>query len=230
MLTTSSDLSLLNLVAHEMRAPVTLIEGYLSMMRQGELAGNALEEALRVVDVKARELDALAELLVTAAQLESGETLHQPIVFDLHEAVRTAAERLEPRAQLDGAIIQVLEADAALRVYADRCQVARVITNLLHNAVAYSPPSARIEIEVRARHAAEVAVIDHGFGIPLECQQRIFERFSRFGAAGPMRASGLGLGLPLSRDLAELNGGELVLERSVPGHGSVFAFRLPIVK
>jgi signal transduction histidine kinase len=75
-----------------------------------------------------------------------------------------------------------------------------------------------------------VAVSDHGLGIAPECQERIFERFSRFCEGGVGRASGLGLGLSISRDLAELNGGELVLESSVLGQGSVFVLRLPVIQ
>jgi signal transduction histidine kinase len=67
-------------------------------------------------------------------------------------------------------------------------------------------------------------------GIAAEHHARIFERFSRFGEGGPSRVSGLGLGLSISRDLAELNNGELLLERSAPGEGSVFVLRLPAIE
>jgi two-component system sensor histidine kinase SenX3 len=75
----------------------------------------------------------------------------------------------------------------------------------------------------------EIAVHDNGIGIAAERHGRIFERFSRFAAGGVDRPSGLGLGLSISRDLAELNGCQLLLEWSAPGEGSVFVLRFPRV-
>jgi signal transduction histidine kinase len=224
------DFSLLNLVAHEMRGPLTLIEGYLSMLRDGDLEGEQRAEAVRVMDAKAKELDNLADILVTAARLETSEVLHQPIVFDVHEAVTVATQRIEPRARLDQATVDVFGVGSPVWVYADRCQVTRVLTNLLGNAITYSSSPAQVAVEIRLGQPAEVAVHDRGVGIAPELHQRIFERFSRFAEGGVNRSSGLGLGLSISRDLAELNGGELLLEGSAPGEGSVFVFRLPSVE
>lgn len=225
MTTTTSDLSLLNLVAHEMRAPLTVIKGYLSLLGEGSLADHA--EAIRVMETKADELDGLADILVTAARLESGEMLHQPVVFDVREAVATAMGRIEARAHLEGGSVRVFAPPDPVWVYADRCQVSRVLTNLLGNALTYSPQPADVIVEIRATTAIEVAVHDRGIGIAPERQQRVFERYSRFVEGGSNRPAGLGLGLPLSRDLAELNGGQLLLERSEPGAGSTFLLRLP---
>jgi len=224
------DCSLLNLVAHEMRAPLAIIEGYLSMLDNDDLDEAGRGEARRVMKVKAKELDALADLLVTAARLETTELLREPAVFDIHEAVAAAVQRIEPRARLDGATVEAFGIETPAWVYVDRGQVTRVLTNLLHNALTYSVPSAQVAIEVRAGQPVEVAVTDRGVGIAAEHQARIFERFSRFNDGGPNRTSGLGLGLSISRDLAELNDGELLLERSAPGEGSVFVLRLPVIE
>jgi signal transduction histidine kinase len=225
MTTTTSDSSLLNLVAHEMRAPLTVIRGYLSLLSEGSLPDPA--EAIRVVETKIAELDGLAEILASSARLESGEMPHQPIVFDVHEAVTTATGRVEARAQFEGASVRVFGTADPVWVYADRCQVSRVLTNLLANALTYSPPPADVVVEIRATNPIEVAVHDRGVGIVPEQHERIFERFVRYAERGTSRPAGLGLGLPLSRDLAELNGGQLVLERSAPGKGSTFVLRLP---
>jgi signal transduction histidine kinase len=225
--TRQPDSSLFNLVAHEMRGPVTVIRGYLSLLREGALLD--LGEVARVMDAKAEELDALADILVSAGRLEFGETLRKPIVFDLHEAVATAVERVEARAQLEGATVQVLPAGHPICVHADRCQTARVLTNLLGNALTYSRPPAEVAVEVRASSPAEVAVHDRGVGIPDEMRERVFERFSRYAEPGASQPAGLGLGLAISRELATQNGGELLLERSAPGQGSTFVLRLPVV-
>jgi signal transduction histidine kinase len=137
---------------------------------------------------------------------------------------------VEARAQLEDASVRVFGTADPVWVYADRCQVSRVLTNLLGNAMTYSPPPADIVVEIRATAPAEVLVHDRGVGIPPERQGRIFERFVRYAEGGVSRPAGLGLGLPLSRDLAELNGGQLLLERSAPGAGSTFLLRLPVAQ
>ncbi len=179
------DSSLLNLVAHEMRAPLAIIEGYMAMLREGDLEGEERTEAMRVMEVKAKELDALADLLVTAARLETTELVSQPVVFDLHDAVAAAVHRIEPRARLDVATIEAFGVDNPLWVYADHDQIMRILTNLLYNALTYSSRPAQVVIEIRAGQSAEVAVTDHGVGIAPEHQARIFERFSRFGNGAP---------------------------------------------
>lgn len=230
MTATGLDFSLLNLAAHEMRVPLTVFRGYLSMLRDGSLDDAAREDAIHMMETKAEELEGLAEILVTAARLESRDMVRQPVVFDVGEAVAAATQRVEPRARLERASVLVFATEAPARVHADRCQVTRILTNLVNNAITYSSPPAEVAVEIRPCGPVEVAVHDQGLGIAVEQQARIFERFSRFVGGGANRASGLGLGLAISRDLAELNGGELFLERSAPGEGSVFVLRLPVVE
>jgi two-component system, OmpR family, sensor histidine kinase SenX3 len=113
------------------------------------------------------------------------------------------------------------------RATADPSHVALILNNLLNNALNYSPPPAEVTIEVRGDDAVvEVAVTDRGHGIPEEQHDRVFERFHRVDVGPARAAAGLGLGLTISQELAVLNGGDLLLERSSPGEGSVFVLRL----
>ena len=221
------DVSLLNLVAHEMRGPLTVFRGYLSLLRDGSLAD--LEEALQVMEAKAQELEGLTEILVTAARLESVAVPLQPTVFDVAEAVTAALEGVRPRVRLEHARVDVHPASGPRRVTADRSHATRILSNLLNNSLTYSRQPAQVVVEIRDTSPVEVAVHDSGVGIAPEWHERVFERFGRYGDGGVDRASGLGLGLSISRDLAELNGGELFIERSAPGEGSVFVMRLPAV-
>jgi signal transduction histidine kinase len=221
------DVSLLNLVAHEMRAPLTVFRGYLTLLREGSLSDP--EEALQVMEAKADELEALAEILVTAARLESAAMPRQPVVFDVAEAVTAAVESVRPQVRLERAQLNVHPASGPTRVAADRSHVVRILGNLLNNSLTYGGRPAHVAVEIRDTSPVEVAVHDNGVGIAPERHERVFERFSRFAGGGAGRASGLGLGLSISRDLAELNGGELLLERSAPGEGSTFVLRLPLV-
>jgi len=226
--TATLDFSLLNLVAHEMRAPLTVIKGYSSMLRDGTLSD--VGETMDVIDGATHQLDELADTLITAARLESAEVPCQPSVFDVAEAVAEAYWRVEARARLEQAVVAVQPPACTLVVSADRSHVVRILTNLLNNALTYSHRPAGVAVEVRHGPAVEVAVHDSGVGIVPEWQGRIFERFTRYAEHGAGRPAGMGLGLPISRDLAELNGGELFLERSAPGEGSVFVLRLPLAR
>jgi len=113
---------------------------------------------------------------------------------------------------------------------ADRGHVARILDNLLNNALTYSESPASVTVELRPRDPIEVAVEDLGQGIPPDQQDRVFERFHPVDGAAPRPGAGLGLGLSISRELAKLNGCALELERSAPGRGSVFVLRLPARK
>ncbi len=224
---TTIDLSLLNLVAHEMRGPLTIFRGYLALLREGSLADP--DEALRVMEAKAEELEGLAEILVTAARLESVAVPLQPTVFDVAEAVTTALDSVQPRIRLEQARVDVYPSSGPMLVTADRSHVVRMLSNLLNNSLTYSSQHAHVVVEIRETSPVEVAVYDNGVGIAPEWHGRIFERFSRYADGSVDRTSGLGLGLSISRDLAKLNDGELFLERSAPGEGSVFVMRLPAV-
>lgn len=220
------DTSLLNLVAHEMRGPLATFKGYLSMLREDQADDSLRQGAVLAMEAKTEELEELADLLVTAARLESPHPPHEPIVFDVAEAVRLAGERLAPRAWLEQAEVVLLPIEAPIWVTADRGQVTRILINLLNNGLTYSNRPAEVGIEIRRTSPVEVAVHDRGWGIAPEHQARIFERFTRF-ASDAGQQSGLGLGLSISRHLAALNEGSLILERSALGEGSVFVLQLP---
>jgi two-component system, OmpR family, phosphate regulon sensor histidine kinase PhoR len=197
------------------------------MLRDDPSDDSLRQGAVLAMEAKTEELEELADLLVTAARLESPHPPNEPIVFDVADAVRLAGERLSPRAWLEQAEIVLLPIEGPVWVRADRGQVTRILINLLNNGLTYSKRPAEVGIEVRRMSPVEVAVHDHGWGIAPEHQARIFERFTRFAGPERGRQSGLGLGLSISRHLAALNEGSLILERSVPDVGSVFVLRLP---
>jgi signal transduction histidine kinase len=165
--------------------------------------------------------------LVMAARLDGGTLPRAAGELDMVNEVREALERARPRARLEGARLSMRAVGWGPVAKADRSHVALILNNLLNNALTYSAPPAEVTVEVRGGdEAVEVAVLDHGHGIPADQHERVFERFHRVDVGPARTAAGLGLGLTISQELAHLNGGELVLERSSPGQGSVFVLRL----
>jgi signal transduction histidine kinase len=219
----------LNLAAHELRTPLAVIRGYLSLLEDGTypVPDRTREEAVDTLVQKAQELESLVETLVMAARLEGGTLPSVVAPIDVAQAVREAVERARPRARLEGARIDVRAPEGGVVARADRSHVARILDNLLNNALTYSESPACVTVELRPRDPVEVAVRDLGHGIPPDHHDRVFERFHRVDGVSSRPGAGLGLGLSISRELANLNGGALELERSAPGRGSVFVLRLP---
>lgn len=218
----------LNQAAHELRTPLAVIKGYLSLLEDGTypVPDRTRVEVVDTLVAKAQELESLVEALLTTARLDVGTPFSSRTELDLGQCVRDAEVRLRPRARLEGARVDVRLPADDLWAPADRGQVARILDNLLNNALTYSVRPATVEIEVRPGPPVEVAVRDGGHGIPAEQHEQVFEPFYRGGGSASRFSPGLGLGLSISRELAQLNGGALFLEESVPGHGSVFVLRL----
>ena len=223
----------LNMAGHELRTPLTVIKGYLSMLNDGSLgtAPAGLRQPIELLVAKADELGSLVDDLLFTSRLDSGRLPAHPMRLDLRFAVQDAARRAKPRVQLLGGDLQVSVPDEALVVSADPEHVARVLDNLVNNALTYRRPGQPAWVRLTAGQEEVMAVVsveDRGRGVPPELHERIFERFVR-GEHASTGAPGTGLGLYISRQLANRHGGRLELDESVVGQGSRFSLRLPRV-
>ena len=220
----------LTMTGHELRTPLTVIKGYLSMLSDGSLGDppEGLRQPVELLTSKAQELSVLVDDLLFAARIEDGRLPVRPKWLDLSDAARDAVSRAEARVRLLDAEMVLKVPAEPLVVRADPEHVARVLDNLIDNALTYRQPGQPpwIGIEVRVDEgAAAVCVEDRGRGIPSKMRERIFERFVRGDETGP---HGTGLGLYISRRLAAGHGGSLRLDTSVVGKGSRFSLRLPL--
>ena len=221
----------LNMAGHELRTPLTVIKGYLSMLCDGSLGQSpaGLRQPMDLLAAKAEELSGLIDDLLFTSRLESGRLPARSTRLDLGLAVQDAARRASPRVQLLGGELVVEMPSEPLMVSADPEHVARVLDNLINNALTYRRPEHPAWVRLWAGivdGGAVVSVDDRGRGIPEEMHERIFDRFVR-GDQATAGAPGTGLGLYISRQLATRHGGSLDLDMSVPGHGSRFTLRLP---
>lgn len=217
---------LMNLVAHELRGPLSVISAYLSMLDSGPVS--ARPATVSVLLAKVQESNELVDRMLLAARLEAGAAVATTLErLDLRALVETARDRALPRAGLTGGELSLRLPSRPVIVLTDAEQVGRVLDNLITNAFAYSGSAPRVSLEVAARAGqGEVLVRDNGPGIPPESWEAIFQQFTRLDEAGP---PGTGLGLFISRRLAESLGGRLDVADSPREHGgTTFRLTLPL--
>ncbi len=218
------DTDLMGVVIHEMRAPLTVIKGQAQLARRNIGRDPAKERA--AIDIVIEQTDRMAamisELLDHSRLASNGLTLNV-VAFDLVGAVVEAIARHEYEATPR---ISLRRPPGNVRVRGDEGRIAQILDNVLNNALKYSGPSAPIEVSLTVEgDQAQVRIADHGVGVPADEVALLFTPFFR--TSRTRQASGTGLGLHISKRLAERHGGGLWLEAS-SSSGSVFALALPV--
>jgi signal transduction histidine kinase len=223
---------LLAAVSHELRTPLAGMLGALSTLsaREGQLTDPQRQELIDMAARQGERLKVQIEQLLLAARLDhSGhEAAARPVVDAavLTRQAVAAARAAYPARQL------VLEANEVLPVRAVPEAVLQVLGNLLDNAAKHAPDKAPIRVEARREGPlAVLAVEDAGPGVPPADRERIFERFTQLDSGATRRAGGVGLGLYIARQLANAQGGELLLtDPAPPRQGARFELRLPMAE
>lgn len=223
----------LSIVSHELRTPLTSIQGYSQLLEarlRGANDGNLKELShLRVIRSQVGRMRRLVDDLLDVSRIDRrGVVSIEPAPIDLAEDLREVAGRTQ-RAQRDRLV--TLEAPETLPVEADRDRIAQVLTNLVDNAVKYSPQAGPVNIRAeRQGPDVVVSVADAGIGIPAEQLDLVFDRFYQADAdASGRRFGGLGLGLYICRAIIEAHGGVISAAPNLEaGRGSVFSFRIPV--
>ncbi|TAK35774.1 MAG: PAS domain S-box protein [Chloroflexota bacterium] len=216
----------MRIVAHDLRAPLTIIQGQAQMALRLVKGGRPAEglKSMTAVVTSAQRMNGMIQDLVDAVRLESGrlELAVKPV--DLVEFIQDLVERMT--GMIDVRRLQLDPAPDLPPVLADVNRLERIMTNLLTNALKYSSPESPVTIRIRPRNGEVItSVLDRGVGIASEEIPHMFERFFR-GAAG-RDAQGLGLGLYITRMLVEAHGGHIWVESPGPGMGSTFSFSVP---
>jgi signal transduction histidine kinase len=219
-------------VSHEMRTPLTSISGYVELVLDGE-GGEVPDDAkdmLRVVDRNTRRLQSLVADMLMMTRLDSGEPpAREPI--DIATLVAGAAASLRPYADARDVELAVGAAPAAT-VDGDAGQLERVLTNVVENAVKFTPAGGTVTVDVHpatgptGRPAVMVVVADTGMGIPADALPHVFDRFFRAANAQSEVVPGTGLGLAIVREIVQAHGGEVTVS-SVLAEGTTFRIALP---
>ncbi len=223
--TESRRLRLLGDVTHEMRTPLTVIDGYLEGMIDGVVPATA--DQLAEVGTQVRRLRRLTDDLSLLSRTQEGRVEFHPVDLDLREVVSAAAERLRSQAADAGLTLTVETGSQDLAVRADADRVAQVVTNLVGNAIRATPAGGSIEVRCHAESDQVVTTVsDTGEGLAASELERVFERFYR--ASGRRTdGRGSGVGLTIARDLAQAQGGSLVADSAGLGSGATFTLSLP---
>jgi PAS domain S-box-containing protein len=219
----------LNLVAHELRSPLTVIRGYLSLFTDVDDAKRIELErrSLPALQAKTEEMSRLVDQMVEVARLEEGSMRLRTDRFDLEAAVEQAVASAQAL-DAQGHRIVLDHFREELNVIGDQERTRIILSNLLSNAIKYSPTGGEIVVRLRrADRRGWVSVEDHGVGIDPGDRERLFAPFTRLERKDLAYVPGTGMGLYLSRELARRQGGDLAL-KDTSGDGSVFEVSLPL--
>jgi two-component system phosphate regulon sensor histidine kinase PhoR len=217
-------------VSHELRTPIASLKAMVEALEAG-----AMNDPAATRDFLTRmhgEVDGLAQLvaeLLTLSRVESGEERPRPEPVEPIELVRPAVARL---GALAGRSSVSLELDLPSRlpsVLADREKIGQVLTNLLHNAIKFTPAGGRVVVGAASEDGAvRFEVRDTGVGIARDEVDRVFERFYK--SERSRAGGGTGLGLAIARHIVDAHGGSIAAKSEGPGRGSTFSFTLPVAR
>ncbi len=218
-----------SVISHELKTPVSIIKGYASTLSRPDVEWKreVVSDGLHVIEEEADRLSELIENLLDATRLQAGNlSLSAGEVAIDHLAERVASLF---RVQTDRHQIRTEFPTEFPVIYGDETRLTQVLANLVGNAIKYSPEGGTIQIAGRVlEDMVEITVEDSGIGIPIEQQDAIFDRFYRIDNALSRTTQGAGLGLYIVRSIIEAHGGDIWIQKSSPGHGTTFAFTIPL--
>lgn len=219
-----------SIASHELRTPMTSIKGYVENMLEG-LTGALSEKQAHYLGRVRHNVDRLTRLINQLLDLSRLDARVLELVLaplSIHEVVTEVVDGFRPLAQEKSLTISEHQADELPLILADRDKLNQILTNLIQNAVKFTPAGGRVRVEsqVRGDGFVQTCVADTGCGIPPHELNKVFERFFR-GDSAPAEARGTGLGLTITKSLVEMHGGCIWAE-STPGKGSRFFFTMPV--
>ncbi|HSJ97436.1 MAG TPA: ATP-binding protein [Myxococcota bacterium] len=217
-------------MSHELRTPLSPILAWSRMLREGQLDTAERQKAIAVIERSAQAQAKLIEDLLDVSRIAEGKLRLQVRPFDLNQVVENAVETVRPAAEARSIRLQVVLDSSGAVVSGDPDRLQQLVWNLLSNAVKFTPKGGRVHVTLeRVNSHVEIAISDTGEGLAPEQLAHIFDRFWQADASTTRTHGGLGLGLAIARQLAELHGGTLVAESAGEGQGSTFTVKLPVV-
>ena len=220
----------LSVAAHELKTPLTTLFGNAQLMQRRAERENRLNErdqrSLRIVVEQASRLNRMITALLDLSRLQMGQFTIQTAPLDLVALTERVVDELQP--SLDSHTITLLGVATPILVNGDELRLDQVLQNLIQNAIKYSPRGGTITVQLdQTPVSAQVAVIDHGIGIPETAIPNLFRRFYRAPNVQEHRISGIGVGLYVVSEIVALHGGTITVE-STEEVGTTFTVTLPL--
>jgi len=219
-----------SIASHELRTPLTSIKGSLGILTSG-VVGEVGEEALGLIKIAEQETDRLVRLinnLLDLAKMESNTFKLQKEWQSVQKLAESSLESLLGLSQTAKVKLEINRPEEDIEANLDKDRIQQVITNLMSNAIKYSPRKESVVLSygITPENHLEIAITDRGPGIPEHDQKLIFEKFRQATQPESKLVKGTGLGLAISKALVEEHGGHIQV-RSMAGLGSTFSFTIP---
>ncbi|MCC6551831.1 MAG: response regulator [Polyangiaceae bacterium] len=220
-------------LSHELRTPLNAILGWTRILRAGPADPARLARGLEVIERNVRAQAQMIEDLLDVSRITSGKMRLSPRPLELGPVVEAVLETLRPAAEAkEISLTGIIDGGAGL-VNADPERMQQALSNLIGNAIKFTPRGGRVDVHVTRANSepppdVHVRVSDNGEGISPEFLPLVFERFRQADSTVRRAQGGLGIGLALVRHIVELHGGSVRAESPGPGRGSTFTLRLPV--
>jgi two-component system, OmpR family, sensor histidine kinase SaeS len=220
-------------VSHDLRTPIASIQSFVEALDDGVIDDyETSRRYLKTIHREVRRLSSLIDDLFELSKLEAGQQSYHPVPSHIDQLIIEVLESYSVRIQEKKLNVQVSVADDTPVLFIMPDKIARVLSNLVDNAIRHAPKHSDLRIEVKRStdgNDVEVSVTDEGEGVSMEDAERVFERFYRIDKSRNRESGGSGLGLAIARSLVELHGGKIgVRLPSGKSHGSEFWFTLPV--
>ena len=218
-------------LVHDLRQPLSALLGGLSLAEHDSSLPDRTREVISLAHLGGDQLLQMVNDLLDISRLEAGQPLVRGQPLAAADFVRAGLRPVAQLATEKGVELALDLPENLPQVQGDEERLSRVVTNLVGNALRFTPSGGRVEVSARTEAASGrllVSVSDTGSGIPKEAQGRVFEKFAVLEQAGPTGRTSTGLGLTFCKMIVEAHGGRIWVE-SEPGRGSTFAFALPVL-
>ena len=220
----------ISLVSHEMRTPLTAIQGMTELLANYDIEASRRKEISAAINGEVKRLAGMITDYLDITRLESGATGLRNTPVKLDALLQRIVLLLEPVAAQRGMRLVLTPAVGLPAFFADADLLGRAVENLVSNAIKYSPDNTQVTVSAaRDVDNAAISVADQGYGIPEADLARVFEKFYRVPRVEDAGVPGTGLGLALVREIAELHGGTITVASKI-NQGSTFTLRIPLAR
>lgn len=218
-------------ISHDLRSPLTSMNGFLTAMLDGTIPAEMQEKYLRIVLEETKRLSRMTQGIVELSRAQSSAILLEESNFDINSLIRSNIDLLEPQLKEKHAIIRAIYDEEKTMVRGDKDKISRVLQNLLNNAVKFSPENGVVEVETTLLDKKKVliSIKDEGPGISQEDQKYVFDRFFKSDITRNEDKVGSGIGLAIAKEFM-LAHGENITVKSEEGKGATFAFSLKLAE